>query len=115
MAPGRRPHVLDLTIFESECSGSVSMDSPVPAVNMDRDVVDPPELGEVVVPGMAMTTSRFFPLSHRRSPVSSVPQILVESPTSYEAPVGFRDECPVADRAGPFPPSGVSGAGGLYL
>ena len=39
---------LDLAIFESECSGSVSMDSPESAVDLDRDVVDPPELCEVV-------------------------------------------------------------------
>ena len=59
---------------------------------------------EVVVSGMATTTSQFLPLSPRRSPVSSVPQIVVESPTSYEAPMGFTDECPAADRAGPFLP-----------
>ena len=83
---------------------SVSMDSPVLVVDMDQDVVDPLELGEVVGSGMSMTTSRFSPLIPRRSPVSSVPQIVVESPTSYEAPVGFTDECPAAGRAGLFLP-----------
>ena len=37
--------------------------------------------------------------------MSSVPQIVVESLTSYEAAVGFTDECPAADRAGPLLPS----------
>ena len=73
-------------------------------VDMDRDVVDPPELGEVVVLGMATTTSRFSPLSPRRSPVSSIPHIVVESPTSYEAPVGLKDVCLAADLAGPLLP-----------
>ena len=67
-------------------------------------MVDPPELGEVVVSGMSTTTSRFSPINPRRSPVSSVPHIFVESPTSYKAPVGFKDECPAVDRAGPLLP-----------
>ena len=76
----------------------------MPAVDMDWDVVDPPQLGGVVGSGMATTTSRFSPLNPQRSPVSSIPQIVVESPTSYEALVVFTDECPAADRAGPFLP-----------
>ena len=34
----------------------------------------------------------------------SVPQIVVESPTSYEAPVGSKDVCPAADRVVPLLP-----------
>ena len=96
--------VFRFNLFESECLGSVSMDSPVPAVDMDRDVVDPPELSEVVGSEMAMTTSRFSPLNPRRSSVLSVSQIVVESLMSNEAPVGFTDECPTAVRAGPLLP-----------
>ena len=49
---------LDLAVFESECSGSVSVDPPppLPAVDMDWDVLDPPELGEVVGSGTATIT-----------------------------------------------------------
>ena len=73
------------------------MDSLVSAV---RGVVDSPELGEVVASGMSTITSRFSPLSPRLSPVSmlSVPQIVVESSTSYEAPVGSKDVCLAVDR-----------------
>ena len=103
-SPGFRSSIpcLDLAVFDSGCSGSVSIDSPVSAVDMDRDVVDQPELGEIVGSGMATTMSRFSALNPRWSPLSSVPHIVVESPTSYEAPVGFKDEYPAADRAGPL-------------
>ena len=104
--PGSRSSTpcLDLAIFDFESSGSVSLDSPVSAVVMDRDVVEPPELSEVNVLGIATTTSRFSLFNPRRSPVLSIPQIVVEQPMSYEAPVGFKDECPTADLAGPLPP-----------
>ena len=74
------------------------MGSLVSAVDVDRGVVDSPELGEVVALGMS--TIRFLPLIPRQSPVSvlSVPQIVFESPTSYEVPVGSKDVCPAADR-----------------
>ena len=63
-------------------------------------MVDSPELGEVVALGMSTITSRFSPLNLRQSPVSvlSVPQIVVESPTSYEAPMGSKNVCPAADQ-----------------
>ena len=73
----------------------------MPVVVIDRDVA---ELGEVNVSGMATTTSRFSPLNPRQSPVLSIPHIVVESPTSYEAPVCFKDECLAADWAGPLLP-----------
>ena len=47
---------------------------------------------------------RRFNLSPRRSPVLSRPQIVVESPTSYKAPVGFTEECLAVDRAALFLP-----------
>ena len=64
------------------------------------------ELGEVVASGMSTTTSRFSPLSPRLSPVSmiSVPQIVVDSPMLYEAPVDSKDVCPAADRVAPLLP-----------
>ena len=73
-------------------------------VDMDRGVVDSPELSEVVASGMSTITSRFSPLNPRLSPVSliSVPQNVVKSPTSYEAPVGSKDVCPAADRVVPL-------------
>ena len=43
-------------------------------------------------------------LSPRRSPVLSRPQIVVGSPTSYKAPVGFTEECLAVDRAALFLP-----------
>ena len=66
-------------------------------------VVDSPELGEVVASGMSTKTSRFSPLNPRLSPVSmiGVPQIVVESPTSYEVPVDSKDVCLTADRVVP--------------
>ena len=88
---------LDLATFDSECSGSAAIGSLVSAVDVDRGVVDSPELGEVVALGMS--TIRFLPLNPRQSPVSvlSVPQIVFESLTSYEALVGSKDVCPAAD------------------
>ena len=70
---------LYLAVFDSECSGSVTMDSPVSAIDVDQGVVDSPELGEVVASGMSTITSRFSPLNHRLSPVSmlSIPQIVL--------------------------------------
>ena len=47
-----------------------------------------------------MVTSRFQPLNPRQSPVamSSEEQVVVDSPTEYEAPVGPLDVSPAADR-----------------
>ena len=57
------------------------------------------ELGEAVASGMSTITSRFSSLNPQLSPVSmlSIPQIVVKSPTSYEAPIGSKDVCPAAD------------------
>ena len=65
-----------------------------------RGVVRSPELGEVVVSVMSTITSRFSPLNPQKSPVSmvSVDQGVVESPTSYKAPVVSMDASPAADR-----------------
>ena len=97
------------TPLTPECSESVTMDSPVSAVDVDRGVVDSPELGEVVASGLSTITSRFSPLIPQLSPVSmiSVLQIVVESPMSYEALVGSKNMCPAAGSA--TSPSGVSG------
>ena len=75
------------------------MDSLVSVDDVDWGVVDSPELGEVVASGMSTITSRFSLLNPWLSPVSMVcvPQIVVESPTSYEAAVGSKDACPAAD------------------
>ena len=114
--PGSRSSTpcLDLAVFDSESLGLVSLDSPVSAVVM-WDAVNPLELGEVNVLGMAATTSRFSPLIPRRSPASSIPHIHVDSPTSYEEPVGFKDECPAADRGRAASPSRVSGVVGAVV
>ena len=97
---------LDLSVFDSECSESVTVDSPVSAIDVDWGVVDSLELGEVIPSGMSTIMSRFSSLNPQLSPVSmiSVPQIVVESPTSYEAPVGSKDVCPAADRVVPLLP-----------
>ena len=49
---------------------------------------------------MSTITSRFSPLNPQQSPVSmlSVAQVVVESPTSYEAPVGSMVVCLAADQ-----------------
>ena len=67
----------------------------------DWGVVSSEELGEVVSPDISsMLTSRFQPLNPRQSPVamSSEEQVVVESPTQYEAPVESLDVSPAADR-----------------
>ena len=57
------------------------------------------KVGEVVALDMSTITSRFSPLSPQQSPVPvSVAQVVVESPTSYQAPVGAIDVCPAADQ-----------------
>ena len=60
--------------------------------------------GEVVASGMSTITSRFPPLNPPQSPVSmlSVPEVVINSPTSYEAQVGLKDVCPAADRVMPL-------------
>ena len=97
---------LDLAAFDSECLGSATMGSPVSAVDVDRGVLDSPELNEVVASGMCTITSWFSPLNPRQSPVSvlSVLQIVIESPTANEAPVGSKDMCPAADQVVPLLP-----------
>ena len=57
------------------------------------------EFGEDVPPDISMMTSRFQPLNPRQSPaaMSSEEQVVVESPTKYEAPVGSLDVSPAAD------------------
>ena len=101
LSPGSRSSTpcLDMAAFDSECSGSATMGSPVSAVVVDRGVVNSPELGEVVALGMSTITSRFSPLNPQQSPVSmlSVPQVVVKSATSYEAPMGSNDVCLAAD------------------
>ena len=59
-----------------------------------------PELGEVVVSDMSTITNRFSPLNPQKSQVSmlSVDQVVVESATSYEAPVVSMDVSQAADR-----------------
>ena len=58
------------------------------------------ELGEVVPPHISTWTSRFRLLNPRQSPVpmSSEEQVVVESPTQYEAPVESLDVSPAADK-----------------
>ena len=67
---------------------------------MDQGVVGSPEVGEVVASDISTITSRFLPLNPQQSPVSmlSGAQVVVESPTSFEVPVGSMDVCPAADR-----------------
>ena len=99
-----RSSCLDLAVFDAGCSGSVTTDSPVSAVDVDQGVVDSPELGEVVTFRHVHNNELVTPLNPRMSPASmlSVPQIVVESLTSYEAPVSSKDVCPAADRVVPL-------------
>ena len=57
------------------------------------------ESGEVVPPDIPITLSPFEPLNPRQSPVamSSEEQVVAESPTTYEAPVGSMDISPAAN------------------
>ena len=83
------------------------------------------ESGEVVLPDIPITLSQFRPLNPRHSPVAkfSEEQVVVESPTKYEAPVESLDISPTADGMVKIYPlqsqvsalSSVQSAGGFHL
>ena len=103
----RKGCCVNLDDFGSDYSRLIDISSPVTSVVGDQPVVS------LVKSGAPMITSRFQPLNPPHSPVPTLSQeqIMVESPTAHEEPLGSIDVSPDYDRMVQIPDANVVACG----
>ena len=106
---------IDLDAFGSECSRSGDCQPSVSPGAVDREGVGTVDVSDDAQLDVSMVLSQFQPLNGPHSPVymSSDSQIVVESPTLYDAPAEPLDMSTVVDSVGQL--SQVSGLSSVQL